>query len=148
MVTLFKTKNLKNQLITAINLVIPLSIMSNSMSQLNNNDLWYAYLRAHEDERTRNLHYAGTLIGIGMFIAALLAMQPLLILAGVIAAYGLAWFGHFTIEKNKPAAFSRPILSFLYNFKMLWLWLNGEVDKEFEAALSQKPATIGDESPA
>ncbi len=118
------------------------------MNQFNNNDLWYAYLRAHEDERTRNLHYAGTLLGIGMFLAAILVMEPLLILAGLIVAYGLAWFGHFTIEKNKPAAFSRPVLSCLYNFKMLWLWLNGEVDKEFAAALSQKPEVIGEESPA
>lgn len=118
------------------------------MNKPGNNDLWYAYLRAHEDERTRNLHYAGTLLGIGMFVSAILVMQPLLILAGVIAAYGMAWFGHFTIEKNKPAAFTRPILSFLYNFKMLWLWLNGEVEKEFEAALSQKTKTIGEKSPA
>lgn len=104
------------------------------METTQNNELWHAYLRAHEDERTRNLHYAGTLLGIGMFISAAITLEPLLLLIGLISAYGLAWYGHFTIEKNKPAAFSRPVLSFLYNFKMLWLWLKGEIDEEFEAA--------------
>lgn len=104
------------------------------MKNQSDNQLWYAYLRAHTDERTRNLHYTGTILGIGMFISAAIALEPLLMLFGLIAAYGLAWFGHFTIEQNQPAAFSRPILSFLYNFKMLWLWLKGEIDEEFEAA--------------
>lgn len=112
------------------------------------NELWYAYLRAHEDQRTRNLHYAGTLLAIGMFISAILAQEPWLLLAGILSAYGLAWFGHFTIEKNKPAAFSRPVLSFLYNFKMLWLWLKGEIDQEFDAALQQKTDPLATESVA
>lgn len=118
------------------------------MSDLSNNELWYAYLRAHEDERTRNLHYAGTLLGIGIFASAILTLQPLLFIVALVAAYGLAWFGHFTIEKNQPAAFTRPVLSFLFNFKMLWLWLKDEIDQEFEIALSQKAAPIGGESHA
>lgn len=108
------------------------------MEQVEQNKLWYAYLRAHLDERTRNLHYAGTLLAIGMFISAAITFQPILMLVGVICAYGLAWFGHFSIELNKPAAFSRPILSFLYNFKMLWLWLTGEIDEHFELAIKAK----------
>ncbi len=104
------------------------------MKNRSDNELWYAYLRAHTDERTRNLHYTGTILGIGMFIAAAITFEPLLMLVGLLLAYGLAWFGHFTIEHNQPAAFSRPLLSFLYNFKMLWLWLNGVVEQEFEAA--------------
>ena len=106
------------------------------MKDLSNKDLWYAYLRAHTDERTRNLHYAGTLLGIGMFISAAITLEPLLMLFGLLSAYGMAWFGHFIIEHNQPAAFSRPILSFLFNFKMLWLWLTGEIDEHFEIALA------------
>jgi len=85
-----------------------------------------------------NLHYAGTLLGIGISFSAIIAQEPFLALIGLLTAYGLAWFGHFTIEKNQPAAFKKPILSFLYNFKMLWLWLKGEVDAEFEAAVRAK----------
>ena len=109
-----------------------------SSQNTKNKDVWYAYLRAHLDERTRNLHYAGTLLGIGIIFSAIIAQEPLLALMGLLTAYGLAWFGHFTIEKNQPAAFKRPVLSFLYNFKMLWLWLKGEVDAEFEAAIRAK----------
>ncbi|MGH1406149.1 MAG: Mpo1-like protein [Rhodomicrobiaceae bacterium] len=109
-----------------------------SYQETKNNDVWYAYLRAHLDERTRNLHYAGTLLAIGLIFSAALTQEPLLIIVGLLTAYGLAWFGHFTIEKNQPAAFKRPVLSFLYNFKMLWLWLKGEVDAEFEAAIKAK----------
>ena len=109
-----------------------------SNSEINNKDVWYAYLRAHLDERTRNLHYAGTLLGIGIIFSAIIAQEPVLFAIGLLTAYGLAWFGHFTIEKNQPAAFKKPIHSFLYNFKMLWLWLKGEVDAEFEAAIKAK----------
>ncbi len=109
-----------------------------SDTQNKENEIWYAYLRAHLDERTRNLHYAGTLLGIGMFLASAITLEPLLMLVGLLLAYGLAWFGHFTIEHNQPAAFKRPLLSFVYNFKMLWLWLKGEVDAEFEAAIKAK----------
>lgn len=42
----------------------------------------------------------------------------------------------FYNRKNQPAAFKKPILSFLYNFKMLWL--KEEVDAEFEAAVRAK----------
>jgi hypothetical protein len=111
-----------------------------SNKHVKDKDIWYAYLRAHLDERTRNLHYAGTLLGIGIIFSAIIAQEPLLALIGLLTAYGLAWFGHFTIENNQPAAFKKPILSFLYNFKMLWLWLwlKGEVDVEFEAAVRAK----------
>lgn len=107
------------------------------MQENQKDELWYAYLRAHLDERTRNLHYAGTLLAIGMFISSAITLEPILMLIGVVSAYGLAWFGHFSIEKNKPAAFSYPILSFLYNFKMLWLWLTGEIDQQFETAMKR-----------
>lgn len=105
-------------------------------SKTENQSDWFAYLLAHQDERTRNLHYAGTLLGIGMFISALITMQPILFMVGLISAYGLAWAGHFTIEHNQPAAFKKPILSFIYNFKMLWLWLNAEIEGEFTKAVN------------
>lgn len=108
------------------------------MQNHQNNELWHAYLRAHIDERTRNLHYAGTLLATGMFISSAITLEPILMLVGLISAYGLAWYGHFSIEKNKPAAFSYPVLSFLYNFKMLWLWLRGEIEQEFEVAIKNK----------
>lgn len=111
------------------------------MKQNTDNELWYAYLRAHLDQRTRNLHYTGTILAIGMFISAAITLQPILMLVGLLSAYGMAWFGHFTIEHNQPAAFKRPVLSFLYNFKMLWLWLNNTVEAEFAAAIKAKADT-------
>lgn len=106
-----------------------------SSPKIENQNDWFAYLLAHQDERTRNLHYTGTLLGIGMFISAFITMQPILFLIGLLSAYGLAWAGHFTIEHNQPAAFKKPFLSFIYNFKMLWLWLNADIEAEFTKAI-------------
>jgi hypothetical protein len=39
-------------------------------------------------------------------------------LTGVVGAYLFAWFGHFVVEKNRPATFKYPVWSFLSDFRM------------------------------
>ena len=45
---------------------------------------------------------------------------------GVISAHGLAWFSHFTIEKNMPATFLNPIYSFFGDCVMYYEILKGK----------------------
>ena len=52
------------------------------------------------------------------------ALANPLILLGVLWAYGFAWFGHFRVERNRPATFSHPLWSLASDFKMVgWMWL-------------------------
>jgi hypothetical protein len=42
-----------------------------------------------------------------------------------IVGYGFAWFGHFFIERNRPATFQYPLYSFLGDWVMLKDFLLG-----------------------
>ena len=51
--------------------------------------------------------------------------------------YGFAWFGHFAIEKNRPATFKYPLWSFIAaDWKMWALMLSGRMAAEVEKARS------------
>jgi len=47
-------------------------------------------------------------------------------------SYGLAWIGHFFIEKNRPATFQYPFWSFVGDFKMYGLMWQGKMTAEAE----------------
>ena len=67
------------------------------------------YLTLHQNKWTRRLHVLGQLSTIA-FVVLIMSYQqwPLLLLAPFVV-YPFAWSGHFFFEKNKPAAFSRPM---------------------------------------
>ena len=52
---------------------------------------------------------------------------PLLILAGVVTAYGFAWVGHFFYEHNRPATFQYPLYSFAGDWVMFWQILTRKI---------------------
>ncbi len=81
------------------------------------------YLREHSRRGTRVLHFAGTSLFIGLALAALVSGRWGLLAAGIGAAYGLAWLGHFFVERNRPATFQHPWFSLLGDFRLyadLW----------------------------
>ena len=81
------------------------------------------YLNEHRNTGTRVTHFIGTTLFFAWIITAIITMQPLFLLAGVITAYGFAWVGHFFIEKNKPATFKYPGMSLRGDFKMYFdIW--------------------------
>jgi hypothetical protein len=76
------------------------------------------YLREHSRRGTRILHFVGTslfLLALGLAVAR---QQPGLVLAGIVAAYGCAWIGHFFVEHNRPATFQYPWLSLRGDFRL------------------------------
>jgi hypothetical protein len=91
---------------------------------------WPFYVSQHLNPVNRRLHFYGTLLGLALGAAALAARSPWLAGAGLAAAYGLAWIGHFFHEKNRPATFAHPLLSLRADFRMFWLTLRGEMDTE------------------
>lgn len=90
------------------------------------------YVGQHSKAATRWVHFAGTHLGAALGLTGIARRTPALIAAAPVAAYGLAWFSHFTIEGNRPATFGHPFWSFRGDLKMLammWRGRDAELDR-------------------
>lgn len=93
-------------------------------------EFWPFYVSQHLHPVNRRLHALGTTAGLVLASTALIRRSPALLLAALIAAYGLAWLGHFAYERNRPATFTYPWLSLRADFRLYRLTLLGEMDTE------------------
>lgn len=93
-------------------------------------EFWPFYLGEHQNETNRLLHFIGSSFGLFFLFSAFYKKKPTLVLFGLIIGYAFAWFGHFIIEKNRPATFKYPLKSFISDWKMLYFYLSGSLDKE------------------
>lgn len=85
------------------------------------------YLREHSNRVSRRLHVIGTSLGLLLLVAAIVTRRGSLLLAALVAGYGLAWIGHFAFEKNRPATFRHPLYSLRGDFTMLRDVLTGRL---------------------
>lgn len=85
------------------------------------------YLQEHSNDVCRRLHYAGSLLVLGILAFAIFTQQWLWLLALPVAGYGFAWVGHFVFEKNRPATFKHPLYSLIGDFAMYRDMLRGKV---------------------
>jgi hypothetical protein len=83
-------------------------------------EFWPFYLSEHSHPVNRWLHFVGTSIAVVFVVAAIVAADPVYLLAALFSGYGFAWFGHYFIEKNRPATFKYPVWSFVSDWRM-WL---------------------------
>lgn len=81
-------------------------------------DFYPFYLSEHRSTACRRLHFVGTGLVIGLFLAALFTRRWWLIALMPVAGYAFAWIGHFAFEHNKPATFRHPFYSLLADFVM------------------------------
>jgi hypothetical protein len=93
-------------------------------------EFWPYYVSQHLNRTNRRLHFAGTSAAFVLLALAAGARSWPLAAAAPVAAYGLAWIGHFFFEKNSPATLRRPLLSLRADFRMYALTWSGELDAE------------------
>lgn len=86
-------------------------------------DFWPYYLNQHSSLWNRRIHLVGTISAIFFFIFFLLQENYKALLFIPLIGYGPAWFGHFFVEKNKPATFGHPIYALRGDFYMVYLIL-------------------------
>ena len=95
-------------------------------------EFWPHYLAEHSRPATRRLHLGATLVWLGLLGAGLGTRTWWLLLLIPVAAYGLAWFSHFFLERNRPATFRHPLLSLAADHKMAYLMLTGQMSRELD----------------
>ena len=83
-------------------------------------EFWPVYLSEHSNPVNRWLHFVGTTIALVFVVAAVVMVDGGFLLGALFSGYGLAWFGHFFVEKNRPATFKYPIWSFISDWRM-WI---------------------------
>jgi hypothetical protein len=100
-------------------------------------EFWPYYVSQHLDPVNRWLHFAGTTAAMACVAAS--PLVPPLLAAAPVVGYGLAWIGHFAIEKNRPATFGNPIWSLRGDLKMWGLMVRGKMQAEVEAYRQYAP---------
>jgi hypothetical protein len=90
------------------------------------------YLSEHSSKTNRILHFCGTFLLLFVLLFVLISSNYKWLITIPFLGYGFAWFGHFFIEKNKPATFTYPLYSLGADFVMFWHILTGQIDKKLE----------------
>lgn len=103
-------------------------------------EFWPYYLEAHSSHKTRSSHVFGTLLGVAIAATGFAYGEPLLALAAIGVAYGIAWVSHFVFEKNMPATFSNPLWSLRGDVRMVKLALTGRLENEIARFEVNRPA--------
>lgn len=103
-------------------------------------EFWPYYVVQHAHPANRALHFAGTSLALAAAAAAATLGQPLWLILVPLAGYGLAWIGHFLVEKNRPATFSHPLWSLRGDFRMYRLMWMARMEPEVARARVLFPA--------
>lgn len=90
-------------------------------------DFYAFYLAEHVNRTCRRLHFAGTSLSLCMLIAAAVSRNPWWLAGALVSGYAFAWAGHFFFEKNRPATFRHPLLSFAGDLVMWRDILTGRI---------------------
>ena len=85
---------------------------------MNFEEFYEFYLTQHSNKNNMRLHFIGTTLVVLLVVLAIFTRQFRLLLLCPLVGYSFARTGHFLFEKNKPAAFKKPLYSLICDFKM------------------------------
>jgi hypothetical protein len=85
------------------------------------------YLTLHQNCWNRRLHVVGNIVTAATFCGAVLLPSLILLILTPFVVYPFAWTGHALFEKNKPAAWSRPLWAKACDWVMLKDILTGKI---------------------
>ncbi len=109
------------------------AITANSIKSFE--EFWPYYIREHSHPANRMLHFIGSSLGLICLVFAVVVGNPWLVILSLVIGYAFAWFGHFFIERNRPATFKYPLWSFRADWKMWLLTLTGKMKNEVRRAM-------------
>ena len=92
----------------------------------NYRDFYQFYLTEHKKPLTRIFHFVGILLVFVVIFYVLKSGKERFLWYCPIFGYGLAWFSHAVIEKNKPATFRYPLWSIISYFRLFFELFTGK----------------------
>jgi hypothetical protein len=101
-------------------------------------EFWPYYVGEHSRQLTRWLHFVGNTNLIFWLLAALVRRSPRLLLFAVGSSYGIAWIGHFFVERNRPATFQYPVMSAVCDLIMYFKMWQGTMGEEVAKYAKQR----------
>ncbi len=96
----------------------------------NYREFWPYYVGEHRQPLCRAIHYVAALASLACVVWAVLALDWRPLVLAPAFAYGLAWIGHFFVERNRPATWGWVRWSLMAEYQMLFLALIGRMHKE------------------
>jgi len=97
-------------------------------------DFYPYYLTEHARPANRALHFVGTALVIACLILIAVKQNLWYLAAAPLCGYGFAWFGHFILEKNRPATFKYPLYSLGSDFVMFFHIITGQISSKVDEA--------------
>ena len=85
------------------------------------------YLTLHQNKTNRWLHIIGQFATIAVLLAIIKTKAWLFLIVVPFVVYPFAWTGHLYFEKNKPAAWSKPLWAKICDWKMLIDTFRGKI---------------------
>ena len=89
-------------------------------------DFYPYYLSEHDNKHTKLLHFIGTSVAIFFYVRFFMTLDFMFLLYSLLSGYGFAWVSHFFVEHNKPATFTHPSYSFIWDHVMYFEILSGK----------------------
>jgi hypothetical protein len=106
---------------------------------------WNRYLWHHRHPLTRRLHRIGSWTCLAGLAAALGGFGVVWIPVTMTIGYGLAFSGHWFVERNRPLTFENPVRAGLANWVMFVFEMFWDVEAEL-ARLAEDPPDTGEMS--